>query len=132
MEKKIRRKNLTVILIVVFVLLVIGIIAAVFVMHANSYVSKTISKYKGKIIDNVYIEGINVSGMTKEDAENRIDSYIEHNAQKAVITLKSKRNQKRFRAEKLNIEYKIKDSVNEAYGIGREGTAISKYFKLFS
>lgn len=130
MERKIKRKNLTVTLIVIFVLLVIGIIAGVFVMHARSYVSKTIKKYEGRIIDNVYIEGINVSGMTKETAESRLNSYISHNAQKAVITLKSERNKKRFRAEKLNIDYKTKDAVNEAYGIGRDGTAITNYFKL--
>ncbi|MDO4942476.1 MAG: VanW family protein [Lachnospiraceae bacterium] len=82
-----------------------------------------------KILKNVYIDTVYVGGMTTDEAEKAIDTYIEE-TEKAQITLKAGKKTKSFSAEKAGITFDGKKAVKDAYGAGREGNLISKFIEV--
>lgn len=74
--------------------------------------------YNGKIAENVYIQGIEVSNMSKNEAINIVSKkYTPHN-----LTLKYDDSSYTIKSEDINIQYDIEKLVNQAYNITRTGS----------
>ncbi|MDO5011224.1 MAG: peptidoglycan binding domain-containing protein, partial [Intestinibacter bartlettii] len=77
---------------------------------------------ESKIYKNIYVEDINLSNLTKEEAEQKINDYIEENRY-FNLTYKDKKilvDKKTF-----NLDYKVKQLVEKAYNIGRDKDMIT-------
>lgn len=73
--------------------------------------------FEGKILKNVFVEDIDLSELTKNEATEKINSYIEKNREfnlyykdKSIIVDKNK----------FDVDYKVNALVNKAYNIGRD------------
>ena len=76
----------------------------------------------GKILNNVYVQDINLSDLTKEEAIKKINSYIEQNNEfelfyndESILVNK----------ETLGVDYKVDELVDRAYSIGRDKDLIT-------
>ena len=68
----------------------------------------------GKILNNVYVQDINLSDLTKEEATKKINSYIEQNNEFILVN-----------KETLGVDYKVDELVDRAYSIGRDKDLIT-------
>lgn len=120
--------NKTILIMTLATLLVIGGIVAGFLMHAKSYVKEQLASFDNNILTNVYIENINVGDMTKQDANVLLTNYIENNTDKRNFELVAGDRKKVVKISSFKIDYGVKEAVEKAYNIGREGTLFSRYF----
>lgn len=77
---------------------------------------------QGKIHKNVYIENVDLSGLTKEEAKVEINKLISQNEE---LRLSYGEKTYPIRLSELNINYKIDEMIEEAYKVGRQDGIIS-------
>ena len=109
--KMFRRDN-TLLIYVTLVAIFLGIILAAFFTFYNKQLNSN------SIQAGVYIKGINVSGLTKEEAIELLTSEIDTKLSDHVI-LNYKNYDYYLEPEQINAKFNITDSVEFAYKIGR-------------
>lgn len=78
-----------------------------------------------KIAKGVYIKGIDVSGLTKEDATKKISSYVSSSIPEE-IKLKHIDFETSLSTSQLSIYFNTEEAVNMAYNIGKNGNIFQK------
>lgn len=84
------------------------------------------AKEEAVVPDTVYIEDINVSGMTKEQAQEAIDDYTAE-LDSTTFTLTTGDKDIQVTAEDIGLAVKNTDVVEEALNIGKTGNLIARY-----
>lgn len=82
-----------------------------------------INSYNTKIISGVYIQGINVSGMSIQEAKETLENSLINNLPEN-IKLKYDNYETYISLDSLDIDFNIEDSINIAYSLGKK----RKYF----
>lgn len=82
-----------------------------------------------KILKNVYIDTVNVGGMTKEQANEAVASYME-TVHDAKIKLKAEKQIDTLSVDKMGIQFKDAQAVKDAYNIGRNGNIFKNFFDV--
>lgn len=82
-----------------------------------------------KIIKKVSVKGIDLSGLTKEEAENKINEKIQEKLD-TDITLKLQEFEQTIKLSQLETSYDIKKAVEDAYNVGRRGNIFSNNFEI--
>lgn len=95
--------------------LVFTVLVIIFLITNNNIIYAI--NFEGKILKNVFVEGIDLSELTKNEAIEKINSYIEKNREfelfykdKSIIVNKNK----------FDVDYDVNELVNQAYNIGRD------------
>lgn len=106
------------------VLVIFGILTFIFILILSiSYCAFTLLNTKNQnIINGVYIKEINVSGLTKEQAKQKISEYINSSIPEE-ITLKHDNFETSISTEQLSIYFNIDEAVDIAYNFGKDGNA---------
>ena len=104
------------------VLIVFGILSfTLILLILITYCIFSLINTKNKnIANNIYIKGINVSGLTKEEAEQKILSYIS-SCIPEEIKLKHNDFETSVSTSQLSIYFNTKEAVDLAYQIGKNG-----------
>ena len=83
------------------------------------------------IISGVHIKNIDVSNMSKSDAKYTIETYIT-NTLPEEITLKHGDYQTTISLSQIGVNFDVKNAVNNAYNIGRQGNLFLNNFYVLS
>ena len=82
-----------------------------------------------KIMSGVTIDGINVKGLTQEEAEVKVTEKVQENLNKDIV-FKAEDFEYSIKLSQLEVEYDIQNAVYSAYKIGREGNIFSNNFNI--
>ena len=104
-EKK-RKKILISIFIIMCAMLLFSTIFAI------------INSMNNRIISGIYLQGIDISGMTKEQAETKFKELIDTVLQKKIV-LKYGEIENIINLSDLGVSYQIDEAINEACNLGR-------------
>lgn len=77
---------------------------------------------EGKIHRNVYIENIDFSGLTKNEAKSKLEQIIAENNE---LNLSYGEKLYKIKLSELNVNYKTEEMIEEAYNVGRGKGLIS-------
>lgn len=102
------------------------LIMLVYIMH-TSWVHFIVSKYDKLIYPGVKIEGIKLSGKTKEEAIDILKRRYEKELFKKNIVIKTEDKSYTISYSKLNINYNIEDTVKDAFKYGKDKNFKDKY-----
>lgn len=100
------KKIITLLLILIFLLFFSTIFSLININ--NNYILK-----------NIYINNIDVSGLTKEQAISRLSQIINNKTSENITIQNYNKDEIKLNYNELDINYFIEQSVNEAYNIGR-------------
>lgn len=100
----------------------IAILLSLIIISFNNVVLSNAIEFKGKIHKNVYIRDIDLSGLTKNEAENKINEMLSNN-ESCILKLNNK--EFIFSKEKIDVDYNVDELVKEAYDVGRSEGIIS-------
>ncbi len=103
------------------VILILTFIFSLFFTYINF-------SFKNKILPNVYISGLKVSGLTKEEAKEKIKILIPTNKN---ITLSSNEKDYIYNSNYFKFDYDLEETVNQAYLIGRDDTFLNNQRRKF-
>ena len=78
------------------------------------------------IEDGVYIGGIDVSGMTVEEATETVYSYLEEIKAKSITLIAPKTNVK-LSLEKMGVSAPVEAAIEEAASVGQSGNLIKRF-----
>ena len=105
---------------------IVVVIAAILVFMSTSVNSAT---KNGRILSNVFVDSVNVGGMSKEEAEDALEDYLD-TVEEKKIELKADQKTKTIAVKDMGIDFQEEKAVKEAYGVGREGNIVSRYFAV--
>lgn len=96
------------------------IILAIFIVisMASLIVFYFVNFKKDTIQSGVYIKGVNVSGLTKQDAINQVENYLKEVMSDHII-LDYKENEYYVGVEQIEADFNVESAVEYAYQIGR-------------
>ena len=115
--KKMFKKDNIFLIYIVLLAIFLGIIIASFITF---YFHVQKSEY---IQSGIYIKGINISGLTKEEAIKLVDTELKKEMNDQII-LKYKDNEYYVEVEQIEAKFNVEASVNYAYDIARTGNFI--------
>ncbi|MBP3677940.1 MAG: VanW family protein [Agathobacter sp.] len=104
------------------------IAAAAFFLTNENLVKADVAK-DTVIEEGVYIGGIDVSGMTAEEATAAVDTYVA-GLQEQWITLVGPKNTLRYQLKDLGLSSKTSVAVQEAVAVGNSGNLIKRFKAL--
>lgn len=118
--KKERKTRLIIIIIMIVMILIAGIFSTGFaLLNLNS----------NKILSGISIRGIDVGGLTKEEAINLVNEKLQYEKTKE-IKLMADGETTTITLEQIEIEYGIEKAVEEAYKIGKSGNIFENNFTI--
>lgn len=110
-EKQKNKKWGIILIITVILLIIILLFSTIFAI---------LNMKSGKIVKGIFINQIDVSNMTKEDAKNTVQNiYSKKEENEIYLTYGEFDSTTTYKA--LEVEYKIDDAIERAYEIGRKG-----------
>ena len=101
-------------------LLILMMLVIIFMLTNNKIIYAI--NLNGKILNNVYVQDINLSDLTKKEATKKINSYIEQNNE---FELFYNNESILVNKETLGVDYKVDELVDRAYSIGRDKDLIT-------
>ncbi len=112
---------------------VIAILVAILVLIglACSTIFALINKGSDKIIEGVQIKGINVSNLTREEAENKLNEVFREQFKKE-ISLKHGEYETKLTPEQIEFNFKVTEAVELAYSKGRTGNILKDNYDILS
>lgn len=111
------------------VFFVLGCIAVAAVAGAVEVISSGIMGDKDKICKGVYIGDVKVSGMTLEEAESALDSYVSDVMNRQVVIQVSE-NEIETTFGALGMECDEKKLIEEAFDLGKKGNLWKRFKEL--
>ena len=116
------KKTLIVILICSIIVVVALLLTTVFaLLNINNT----------KIISNISVNGINISRLSREEAEQKLLEKLEKNIEQN-ITAKTNDFEYQFQLSQIETKYNINKAVEAAYAIGRDGNVFKNNFEIIS
>lgn len=109
-EKKPKKRNIKKLIISIMIVAIIALLFST--VFALSNINNE------KIISGVTIEGIEVSGLTKEEAKAKLETVYAEKKEKN-IELKYEEFESELNPTLMEVSYDIENAVNEAYSLGR-------------
>lgn len=106
-------------------LIIVAFIAVGLLLFCQFYFGDTISS-KTTYYNNTHINGVDVSGMTREEANNVLTANMIENKEKINITLKNDNKEWAIKGEDLNIIANLQPTLDEVIEYGREGNIFNK------
>ncbi len=122
-EKKSTSHHRKIIAIIIAILVLIGL--------AFSTVFALINKGSDKIIEGVQIKEIDVSGLTREEAENKLKEVFGEQFKKEIL-LKHGEYETKLTPEQIELNFKVSEAVEFAYSRGRTGNILKDNYDILN
>ena len=119
-EVNIKRKKIIPLIIVVIIIVLAMIISTIFAL---------ININNTKIMNGVYIEGIDVSNLTVEDATKKVNDNL-YKIINCDLNLNYKEDVNIVKVNQLKTEFDVENAIIEAYNIGRNKNIIINNYEI--
>ena len=86
-----------------------------------------VEEVEGTIIDGVFIDSVNVSGMTFRQAMNAVENYVASISEKTITIDAVNEQSDEFPVSDLGIKWVNKEVIREAVLLGKSGNLIAQY-----
>ncbi|MDF2591563.1 MAG: VanW family protein [Clostridia bacterium] len=107
--KEYKLSKIGLITVIIFLLIAIIIAAAIALLSGDA------------IRDNISINGINVSGMSRKSAENMLNNMYNEKIENSFIALKFEGKEWNIKYSDLGYSYNVTEAVDKAYKVGHTG-----------
>lgn len=121
-EKHEKKSKKLIFVIIAIILAIIAIVSTVFAITVAT---------NNKIAKGISIKGIDVSGLSKEEATTKLNEIILQNSEKEII-LKNENYETTMSSKQLEINFNVNKSVEQAHNIGRNGNIIKNNYDVLS
>lgn len=110
---------------------VIPLIVLIILLAILSTIFALINMNNTNIIDGVFIQGIDVSNLSVEDAKSKLSSIVNEYISKE-ITLKYGDFSKTLVPSQFNVNFDVDSAIQTAYSIGRSGNVFENNFAILN
>lgn len=118
-RKKLKSFNLSIIFKIAIILCIVLLATFFSLLNIGS----------SSIINNVYINGISVSALSREDAKAKVEAELNKRLEN-TITLKFADYETSIQPAEINSSYEISSALEKAYSLGRTGNILTNNFRI--
>ena len=111
-------------------LIVFGII--LFLMLVFSVFFALININNNNILNGISINNVDVSGLSKDDATNKLLKIIQDKKNKNIIIKTDQENELTTTYDYLQVNYNLNNTINEAFNIGRSSNIFKNNFDIIN
>lgn len=119
-NKKSKKKKLIIILSISFILIILLMLSCIFAI---------INRNSGKIINGIKINGIEVSGMTKDNARQKINEEVTKLLEEQIM-LKYQDYEIGIDTKQIDAKFNVDEIVDKAYQIGRNSNIFINNYNI--
>ena len=105
------------------------VVTVVIIMFCTIFALTNINNTK--IISGVKINNIDVSNLSQEEANEKIQNLI-NDKKSEIIKLKKDEFENDLNVEQLEVNYNVEEAVKEAYDVGRKNNIVKNNFEILS
>lgn len=105
--------------IIISIIVILAIIAGSITAYVIS-IQKKVEKWNNKIYPNVYVENVDLSGMTKDEAIKILNEKVKEPVQNKKLTVKAADKSIEIKYSDLSPDYNINETVDEAMKYGKD------------
>lgn len=120
MDKKYKKIFLIILFIILFLLLIFSVFFSLININNNN------------ILNGISINNIDISGLSKEDANTKISNIIQSKKDKNLNIKIDSDNEITTTFDYLEVNYNLNNCINEAFNIGRSGNIFKNNFEIFN
>ncbi len=106
----------------------IAIVVAIFLI-VFSVIFSLLNVTNDKILNKVSVMGIDIGGMSREEAQETIEEIVE-NKLSEELTLKKDDYETTINAAQINAQYDVETAINKAYDIGKNGNIVTNNYSI--
>ena len=106
----------------------IAIVVAIFLI-VFSVIFSLLNVTNDKILNKVSVMGIDIGGMSREEAKETIEEIVE-NKLSEELTLKKDDYETTINAAQINAQYDVETAINKAYDIGKNGNIVTNNYSI--
>lgn len=106
----------------------IAIVVAIFLI-VFSVIFSLLNVTNDKILNKVSVMGIDIGGMSREEAKETIEEIVE-NKLSEELTLKKADYETTINAAQINAQYDVETAINKAYDIGKSGNIVTNNYSI--
>lgn len=117
-------KKYTVVITIISAILFIGLIVF-------STIFGLLNRTSDKIVSGVSINGVDISGLTYEEATQKIAKIYEEK-EKGNISLKHNDYETSISPEQIEAKFNVKEAIDIAYGVGRSGKVLKDNYAIIN
>ena len=126
-------RKLVIIIGVIVVLIAVALIAAKFITDYVDNKEKLEALNVDTIYSNVYVNNINIGGLTKEDALAKLEIDLQQPFKQNTVCIRVDDDTYEFTYDQLGIEYDLEKAVEEAYDYGRDQSmSVDERYDIYS
>lgn len=114
--------NLIIIFVLIFLVCLLFLFSTIFAL---------INSNSNTIVNGISIYGVDLSGLTVEEAKESLDDYISSKSDK-LITFNHNDFSGNVTLSQLCIQFNIEEAVNSAYSIGRSDNIFKNNYEIFT
>lgn len=118
------KKRKKIFLIIFFIILFLLLIFSVFFSLIN--INNT------NILNGISINNIDISGLSKEEATNKISSIIQNKKDKNLNIKIDSENEVTTTFDYLEVNYNLNNCINDAFNVGRSSNIFKNNFEIFN
>ncbi|MDR1150299.1 MAG: VanW family protein [Clostridiales bacterium] len=124
------KKSINKIFIFVISIILVCILSFLFIKKSYSKITRVVDI--DKIYENIFVNDINVSLLSIEEAEKKLDDKLnKNNFKKVIIFIDNKKNNEyRFNFKDFDAKYDVKRAVKKAFNYARTGKILDRYEKI--
>ena len=123
-EKKDKLHWYTKIIVVVSVLLLISVMVF-------SVIFALMNKNSDKIVEGIFVKGIEISGLTKEEATAKLNEIFTNHLKKDIV-LKHNEFETAITPEQIETNFNITEAVDLAFSVGRTGKILKDNYDIIN
>lgn len=116
-------------MLAIFTLIIAG--AAVLIAYSIA-IKGIVKEWDDKIYPGVTVQEVNIGGMTKEEAKNKLTETFVTSIENKKLSIKIEDKQYELIYSDINPKYDIDATVEEAYKLGKKDGVLSRYISIKS
>ncbi|MCI8481843.1 MAG: hypothetical protein HFJ27_01840 [Clostridia bacterium] len=117
-----KSKKATIIITIISILLLVAVMVF-------STIFALLNKASNKIVEGICVKGIDISGLTQEEATTKLNEVFSENLKKN-ITLTCGEFETSLTPEQIEMKYDVQQAIESAYAIGRTGNILKDNYTI--
>lgn len=106
-----------------------ALLLAAGVISVGTYYAASAKSDKQAIYAGVYLDGVYVGGLTKDEAMEEYDHYVD-GIENLKLTFTTSAGSYSTTLEEIGVSISVEDAVEQAYNYGRQGNILSRYKEI--
>ncbi|MGL4990171.1 MAG: VanW family protein [Sarcina sp.] len=114
----------------IYIAIIAVALAILFIIFCLFFIKNKVNKWENKVYRGISINGIDISGKTKDEAKKIVSDKLIGKISDKVLVIKSKGESVEIPYDEIKPEYKVENAIDEALESGKNKNLLNKFIGI--